>query len=197
MKTCNKCNIEKDYLEFNKRNSTKDGYYSSCKECRYGYKPHNKITEGLKICTKCNEAKDIEQYSFIKRKGKLYRQASCKTCRNKASDLKRKNTIKYKERMYKRSDKAALKRKYGMSTNDYDKLLIKQNNLCAICNKPEIHFNSKGRIQRLSVDHCHSTGIIRGLLCKNCNSGLGQFRDSSEIMLKAIQYLKETNTDKS
>lgn len=75
--------------------------------------------------------------------------------------------------------------KYNISVEDYNLLLIKQNYVCAICHKQCIYK------PRLSVDHCHETGKIRGLLCGNCNTGLGKFKESKDIMLSAIRYLEE------
>ena len=76
-----------------------------------------------------------------------------------------------------------LKRGYGISVAQYDKMLLLQGGVCAIC---------KGRNKskrRLSVDHNHASGEIRGLLCDNCNSGLGRFRDSPEFLRAAAEYL--------
>jgi len=69
------------------------------------------------------------------------------------------------------------------STSDYDKMLKDQNGGCGIC-------GSKPMNKRLAVDHCHRTGVIRGLLCQNCNVGIGLFKDNTEIMVSAINYIK-------
>lgn len=65
-------------------------------------------------------------------------------------------------------------------------LLQKQNNCCAICGKSE-----QDNGQRLAIDHNHSTHQVRALLCRNCNTGLGAFKDDEVLMNKAIDYLKE------
>jgi hypothetical protein len=80
---------------------------------------------------------------------------------------------------------ARLRRKYNLSIADFDSMLASQNGLCAICgtDKPP------GRHGRWNVDHCHTTGKVRGLLCNRCNAGLGQFNDSPQRLLAAIQYL--------
>lgn len=75
--------------------------------------------------------------------------------------------------------------KYGITIDFYDKLLEKQNYVCAICNLP----NNNG--YKLCVDHCHSTGQIRGLLCHTCNTALGKFKDSLDILENAKNYLKK------
>ena len=76
-----------------------------------------------------------------------------------------------------------LKRKFNLSKEDYYEMLKKQNNVCFICNKP----NKQKR--RLCVDHCHKTGIIRGLLCVDCNVALGNVNDDVNILYKMIDYL--------
>lgn len=82
-----------------------------------------------------------------------------------------------------------LKRNYGMTVADYAKMLEAQNGVCAICNKPETHVKN-GKIAMLAVDHCHTGGQVRGLLCVNCNQGLGQFKDDISTLERAIAYLK-------
>jgi len=74
----------------------------------------------------------------------------------------------------------------GITPDDYKKMLEGQNGKCAICGAIESH--SKGH--RLAVDHDHETGKIRGLLCHNCNVGLGNFKDSPDLIRSAIEYLK-------
>lgn len=83
-----------------------------------------------------------------------------------------------------------LKKKYGISLEQFEQLLLKQNSVCAICKEPEtkLEWRSK-RPLPLSVDHCHETGKIRGLLCADCNRALGMFRDSPEVLLSAIKYV--------
>lgn len=89
-----------------------------------------------------------------------------------------------------RASRAASKRRQalralGLDEEDYDMWVALQNGLCAICCEPE----TGGR--RLAVDHCHKTGHVRGLLCRACNLGLGAFRDSTERLAVAMQYLGE------
>lgn len=79
-----------------------------------------------------------------------------------------------------------LKRQYGISLQDYDNLLKRQNGNCAICGIPH---SDPWNI--LHVDHDHETGDIRGLLCGTCNSALGLFCESVETMRAAIKYLED------
>ena len=76
------------------------------------------------------------------------------------------------------------------SQKNYQNLLEKQNGCCLICGKSE-----KENGQRLSVDHNHSTHQVRGLLCRNCNTGLGAFKDDCTLLGKAIAYLEKFNND--
>jgi hypothetical protein len=74
-------------------------------------------------------------------------------------------------------------RKYGISPNEYDRLLLKQDGRCAICKR--LPYTKKG----LVVDHCHETGIISGILCSRCNSALGLLDDSPLLLERALEYL--------
>ena len=76
-----------------------------------------------------------------------------------------------------------LKQRYGITLVDYDQMLEEQDCKCKIC----------GAKDKLVVDHCHDRGHVRGLLCQNCNTGLGMFKDTPEIMIKAAEYLTSEN----
>lgn len=89
-----------------------------------------------------------------------------------------KEKVKETHRNYK------LKKRYGISAETYDKMFEAQGGACAICvRKPDE--------QRLSVDHCHNSSKIRALLCSQCNTGIGLFRESEAILKKAIAYLRK------
>ena len=83
---------------------------------------------------------------------------------------------------------AGIRRRYGLTVEQYNALLIKQDGKCAICR--EVFIPTKAH-PRLSVDHKHGTKIVRGLLCHRCNIGLGAFRDNSEYLLNAYAYLQK------
>jgi len=86
-----------------------------------------------------------------------------------------------------------LKKKYGITLEDYNKMLESQNNVCMICGKNETHkHNISSKYVDLAVDHDHSTGKVRGLLCTYCNVGLGAFKDNKELLQKAIEYLNKS-----
>ena len=74
---------------------------------------------------------------------------------------------------------------HGIFGVAYDEMVKQQNNCCAICGK------SPDENKRLSVDHCHVSGKVRGLLCGSCNLGLGCFSDNPDSLLKAVEYLRQ------
>lgn len=88
-----------------------------------------------------------------------------------------------KESFNRRAMKSKFKSRFNITLEYYWDLFNKQNGLCALCNEPE----PLGIL--LSVDHCHKTGKIRGLLCGHCNRGLGLFRDNPEVLIKAAEYV--------
>lgn len=106
--------------------------------------------------------------------------------RQKAVEVARKYRKDNPEKAKASAHAAHLKKTYQIDINQYNDMLIKQNNGCAICGaKTKTHKCSK-----LTVDHCHTTNIIRGLLCHNCNAGLGNFSDNIGLLEKAIGYLR-------
>lgn len=80
-----------------------------------------------------------------------------------------------------------LKTYYGLTVEDYENLLDKQKGRCAICSTDD----PGGRWKTFAVDHCHETKKIRGLLCLFCNTALGKFKDSSELLRRAADYLDD------
>lgn len=79
-----------------------------------------------------------------------------------------------------------LKKKYGITLEDYDQILLSQSSCCAICKQTEP--NGKGVFH---VDHCHTTGKVRGVLCAKCNILLGHADDNTKILMSAIKYLND------
>lgn len=83
--------------------------------------------------------------------------------------------------------------RYGITLDEYNEMLAKQNEVCAICLGPETRVARGGGVQPLSVDHCHATNKVRGLLCNQCNTGLGKFKDSPDFLREAADYLDRAN----
>src|SRR5574337_857434 len=71
-----------------------------------------------------------------------------------------------------------LKAKFGITNDDYDRMLEEQDFVCAICGEPSD--------KTYHVDHCHTSGKVRGLLCNTCNRGLGYFKDNTSFLTNAI-----------
>lgn len=90
-----------------------------------------------------------------------------------------------------------LMRYYGLSIAEYAEMYRIQDGKCAICHQPELSKDRQGNARVLAVDHCHSTGAVRELLCYSCNSMLGQARDNVEILLSGADYLKRHSADKN
>jgi hypothetical protein len=81
-------------------------------------------------------------------------------------------------------------RTYGITQEQHDALFEQQGGKCWICEEPETMPDGRsGKTKALAVDHCHETGLVRGLLCGRCNRGIGLLKDSPDLLGKAIQYL--------
>jgi hypothetical protein len=79
-------------------------------------------------------------------------------------------------------------KKYGLTKEEFDKLILEQNNKCKICHREfEAHLSDR---QVRHIDHCHKTGKVRGILCNPCNRGLGCFKDNIKFLHSAIDYLE-------
>lgn len=135
------------------------------------------VKKGKKLCRICN--KWVELKFFYKRtwKGKPSTEFSyCKFC-NKTV-----NERTYVSRCAKR---------YGLSVDDYNSLLEKQGNKCAICKCPQPNEGKLSKRNRLVIDHDHLTGRVRGLLCDPCNRAIGQFKENLSNIKAAVKYLEE------
>jgi hypothetical protein len=137
--------------------------------------------EVLRHCTKCGEDRpDSEFYKGLK--NRLCKKHYCEytaACRRRYQ-----KDPKYRERSW----AAGLKTRLGVEFTAYNALLDSQGHLCKICGKPDGDGTSY-QTKRLALDHCHATGKVRGLLCEQCNKGLGMFKDRPELLQKAIEYL--------
>ena len=91
-----------------------------------------------------------------------------------------------------------LKKRYGITVEQYELLLERQGHRCAICERSEpVGVTKAGHDgeKKWHIDHCHESGEVRGLLCGECNKGLGQFRDDKVSIQKALEYLNGGNKD--
>ena len=133
------------------------------------------ITEEYKICIKCKRLKSDDEFYF----DKGYQRPECKKCQDKDRAIHRK-LIPEKTKLW--AHHANIKR-YGISVQDYQVLLKKQNSVCSICKEVE------KKKQHLSIDHSHFTQKVHGLLCDRCNRLLGLCQDNSAILIRAAEYL--------
>lgn len=164
---CPVCNKERSY-------KSKSGFYRAnknnlpCKSCSNSIILGGKgclIKNETKLCSYCHDYKSFNQFG-TNGNGKL--KSRCKKCQSKYN-------IKYHKEVF-RFDR------YGITKDIFDKMLTEQNNKCSIC---ELKINENS----CHIDHCHSTGEVRGLLCEKCNKGLGQFDDNINYLKNAINYL--------
>ena len=166
MLKCIRCKEEKEEDKFPKDKNKKTGYRGYCKEC-------------------CSKQK--KEWSEHKKTGEPYVREK-KEAGNEMPYVREKkeagNEIPYhltKRGVWSRH----IKCKFGITPDVYDELLAKQNCKCAICGTETT--GSKNGF--FSIDHCHTTGKIRGLLCNACNKGLGFFKDNVAILQQASKYL--------
>ena len=125
----------------------------------------------------------------------------CDKCRREKSSLwqkQNKERVNEKNRKwakdnydkkYDNSKNSKLLKEYGITLDEYNKMSESQNHCCKICGKGETK-ELNGTKWKLSVDHCHKTGKIRGLLCSKCNVGLAKFEEDEQQFINAIKYLK-------
>lgn len=109
--------------------------------------------------------------------------------------LKEDGTFRYKMSK-EQSRHYGYQRYYGITAADYARMYSKQDGKCAICHQLETSLDKNGNVRILAVDHCHSTGAVRELLCYSCNSMLGQARDKIDVLLAGAAYLERHSADK-
>jgi hypothetical protein len=141
----------------------------------------------MRRCGKCKEIKELSDFSITTRKlsdgTKVKRPYSyCKPCRVKVNSENFKKLgmprCKTTQKDYK------LRTKYNITLSDFHKQMEFQSNVCAIC---KCEFQNE---RKTHVDHCHTTGEIRGILCSHCNHALGMFKDDINIIQTALDYIK-------
>lgn len=150
----------------------------------------------MKPCSTCKEIKDDAQFRYNKCVSchNEYRRKHYQPDPNKRTEYHAKyrrdnkeKIEKYRKENLERARRHRLRQYSGMTLELYEELLEAQEGTCALCPAKYRHPNN---VHKLCVDHNHETGAVRGLLCSACNSGLGYFKDDTELLLKAITYLK-------
>lgn len=186
-KLCKDCQQVLPIQDFHRNRRSRDGFAFYCRSCanerqeasrrRRGTSVQRRspvpVPDGSKWCPDCGEVKPLAEFPRTKR-SRSGVHSYCKPCHNargKVSVAKVGGSREYH-----------LRRRYGIGVVDFDRMLAEQGGVCAIC----------GRAAPQHVDHDHVTGGVRGILCFNCNGGLGHFRDDVEHLAKAISYLRGT-----
>ncbi len=153
-------------------------------------------------CSKCDELKELNEFNYQKREDSTagYRRM-CRAC----VSYSRRKSDKDNNRSKQKSDEDAIL-KFNISPDEYDGLYTAQEGKCKICDKKQkSRKETKVRTEMLVIDHCHTTGQVRGLLCNACNRGIGLIGDTAKALTKAVEYLKaeceytefNTNDDKT
>lgn len=156
------------------------------------YFPHHSknlwpVSDGMsKQCRKCLEVLPVDKFDKHTRSADGL-QSKCKPCAKQLSYH------------YRRTDGGLVRfvvarrknhlSRYRITPEEYDRMLLEQDGLCAICQRPETE-RRKGILKKLAVDHCHNSGAVRGLLCSACNHAIGKLQDSPAILRRAAEYLE-------
>jgi len=133
-----------------------------------------------KVCKHCEQEKGISEFYLFKDSwtDKKYLSARCKPCHQKYKKTN-KNTTKNRK-----AEK--LKLRYGLTYEEWENIRSNENYQCMICGVSEEEMDKK-----LDIDHCHSSGKVRGVLCNPCNRMLGNAQDNINILKAAIEYLEK------
>lgn len=99
--------------------------------------------------------------------------------------------LKNREKITSQARLKFVQRQYNLDADTYLGMILNQDNKCLICKQPETGKTQYGDVKPLSVDHCHETGLVRGLLCNQCNAGLGNFKDDINKLKAAVLYLEQ------
>jgi len=154
----------------------------------------------MKKCNKCGVEKSFSEFQPNKKYKDGYK-TWCKPCESEYNEKYHKQhadkRVTYTKEWHLNNPEAKkqhklngrntwLQQQYGIDLDTYNKMLFEQNGCCAICG---LHHSEENKA--LAVDHCHTTGKVRGLLCINCNHMLGKAKDNVETLKAAIKYLKD------
>lgn len=190
--------------------STRRGFRYKCKECTYAasmkrpckvhgdIKSEDRLSSGqCKICSltyfkNSNQIRDSNREEFNE-KQRLKREANPELAALEYKFKYQKSLIIKGRDILNDGNKA---RKFGLSIEDYQTMFLVQDNKCAICKRPETRIfkdriTKEMKIAKLCLDHDHTTGKLRQLLCHDCNTSLGKFKDDIQILQSAIDYLKK------
>lgn len=203
MKRCSHCKAEKPLEEFHRARSQPDGRHKQCAACRSsldhdarvakeGSRAENEMLAamGLRRCTGCCDVKALDL--FYRRDDSKVRprciecskRAATPESRSAKNDARRRRREADPEAFRRQQRATAFRRKYGIELEQYEAMLESQSHCCAICG------DMATPDQQLFVDHDHETGVVRGLLCLRCNTGIGMLGDDPDRLATAIRYLR-------
>jgi len=132
-------------------------------------------------CRTCGIVKPLEAFGQYRNRGKVQWRRECKACRSAAESAKYHGCAERRATAKANTHRSRLQRCYSMTPEDLTRMQREQDDKCLIC---------KQKPDTLHIDHCHSTGAVRGLLCGTCNRGLGLFKDNPAYLQQAIYYLQ-------
>lgn len=183
-KFCPRCKRKRPGSDFWRNRNHWTGLQSACREClTKNNRPYISdadrkalFAQGLQRCVKCQETKTIEEFYTSKNNKVSGRQSYCIQC------CSWRKTEPTDNRRY------HLKNMFGITPEDYDRMFKEQDGRCAVCGTQRNMSDDR----RFSVDHNHTTGHVRGLLCNKCNVALGSADDSPDRLIELACYLIRT-----
>jgi Recombination endonuclease VII len=193
LKTCTKCKLPLPPSNFYNQKGCKDNLRSRCKVCQGKYTRNKESLYRSKgLCVRdgknpiaptsksfCRECLDKAATAIKKRQATRKQEGKCFDCDNP------KVTAQFCEEHRKLRSNRFYKYKYGITVEEKREMYYQQNGKCEICKKEILTSRD------CNLDHDHETNQIRGLLCGDCNRGLGAFKDNVEILLNTIKYLQK------
>lgn len=190
MKTCRHCLIERDASTFHRSARTSDGLHSWCKDCVRQAVRESRAKKPDKIRAQ-GRAQYWKKLDERRAYALAYRAKDVALANEKAAAWRRKNPERVREnwaawaKANPLAPHASQLRRYGLTPETYAAILKKQGERCAIC------LLEQTVNRRMYVDHCHTSGKVRGLLCHHCNTAIGLMRDDAARMRRAISYLED------
>jgi Recombination endonuclease VII len=148
-------------------------------------------TEAEQVCIACSVSKPLSEFRVYKAgDGRIRTRKRCSICLEAAHKRWVENNKDQSQKLTRKHHLGQFK----LSIPDWERMFAAQNGVCLICRKPEVarDNNNAGKIRRLSIDHDHETGKVRGLLCAKHNSALGLFQDDPVLLRAAADYLEKS-----
>ena len=142
----------------------------------------------MKRCTRCKTEKSEEEFSRDRSRPDGL-DARCRVCKNEMNTTWRRANPEEAKRRVREAQRSRRMRDLGITQEEYDDLLERQGGSCAICSTPPVE------PARLAIDHDHTTGEVRGLLCIPCNLAIGNLQDDPTLVLRAADYLMAFKTE--